>query len=503
MDKYLPLILVSFVAAFLATPLAGRVAHKTGFVDEPKPHKVHIQPIPLLGGLAIYIALAVALGIALLQTNYNLYLTELLAIGGGSTLLVLVGLWDDRHGMAPRIKIAAQCAAAAMLIFAGIKVNLFPWEWLNILVTFIWVIGITNAINLMDNMDGLAAGVAAVAALFFALLASAAHQGLIAGLASAVAGASLGFLYYNVSPAMVFMGDAGSLLLGFLLAVIGIKYAPQTLPLGSTWMVPIVVLGLPIFDTTLVTYARLRERRPISQGGTDHTSHRLARLGLGSSRSVITMYLAAGALGSLAVLMTQSAPETATYLFAGLLLLGVSGVIWLGGKRALPPLDPPIVILAGDEYAKRAIRGARKISSNVHVILSPDCSDAVAGKLLTEMAANPDAFRQWQDALPSSAIGPIDRWSDVFRLAGTIRRQKDIPAERLVNMLTEARAVIRCSGTDWLLPEAMIQRLQKKTVVAPAAEENAQASALWDDSVRVGEWLENIVMGISKSGDIT
>jgi UDP-GlcNAc:undecaprenyl-phosphate/decaprenyl-phosphate GlcNAc-1-phosphate transferase len=501
MDKYLPLILISFLAAFLATPLAGRVAHKTGFVDEPKPHKVHIRPIPLLGGLAIYLALAVALGVALLQTSYNIFLPELLAIGGGATLLVLVGLWDDRKGMAPRVKLFAQCTAAVLLVLAGIKVNLFPWEWLNISITLIWVIGITNAINLMDNMDGLAAGVAAVAALIFTLLASAAHQGLIAGLASAVAGASLGFLYYNVSPAMVFMGDTGSLLLGFLLAVIGIKYSPQTLPLGSTWMVPIVVLGLPIFDTTLVTYARLRSRRPVSQGGTDHTSHRLARLGLGSNRSVLTMYLVAGVLGSVALLMTQTTPLASTILFAGLLFVGAVGVLWLGEKRALPPANPAILIFLEDDQGIPAVRAARRISSNVHILLSAGCANELSDQLLEEMALKTEAFHAWRAKAGALAIGPMEYWPEVFQLAGTIHRLQDIPSERLDTMMREARAIIRCRGGEWPASvEDVLQRVRKKTVFAPDIAEMSVLPAVWNNPARLSEWLEDVMMGISKNG---
>ena len=214
--------------------------------------------------------------------------------------------------------------------------ELTPWPVVNILISLFWFVGITNAINLMDNMDGLAAGTSAVSALFFTILAASAGQGLVASLAAAVTGASLGFLYYNISPAMIFMGDTGSLLLGFLLAVIGVRYSPSELPLGSTWMVPIVVMGLPIFDTTLVTFSRLLNRRPVSQGGTDHTSHRLARFGLGNHRAVFSMYLAAGILGILAVFMTHSSPDLATVLFGAILAAGLDRARHPGTDAADP-----------------------------------------------------------------------------------------------------------------------------------------------------------------------
>jgi UDP-GlcNAc:undecaprenyl-phosphate/decaprenyl-phosphate GlcNAc-1-phosphate transferase len=502
MDKYIPLILISFFAAFLTTPFAGRVAHKTGFVDEPKPHKVHLRPIPLLGGVAIYLALAAALGVALLQTKIDSFLWELAAIGLGSTMLVLVGLWDDRHGMSPRVKLLAQCGAAVLLVVSGIQVDLFPWPILNIVVTIVWVVGITNAINLMDNMDGLAAGVSAVAAIFFTLLASSAHQGLIAGMASAVAGASLGFLFYNLAPAMVFMGDAGSLLLGFLLAVIGIRYSPATLPIGSTWMVPIVVLGLPIFDTALVTYSRLRSRRPISQGGTDHTSHRLARLGFGTTRSVVLMYMIAVALGNLAVLMTQSNPETAMLFFVVLLTAGAVGIVWLGGKRALPPANPPILIFAEEEQARQAIRAARRISSNLHILLSPACTSEMAETYLEDMAQSADAFHAWRAGIASKTAGRMEHWVDVFRLEGTIRPLSELTPAKLEELLRDGRAVILCRGIGWADGLAtMLAGVRKKTVIAPGIQPASIRAEIWDDTTLLGNLLENKVMGITTKGE--
>ena len=276
---------------------------------------------------------------------------------------MLVGLWDDRRGIAPRAKLLAQVGAALLVTAAGVRVELTPWPAVNILISLFWFVGITNAVNLMDNMDGLAAGTSAVSALFFTILAASAGQGLVASLAAAVTGASLGFLYYNISPAMIFMGDTGSLLLGFLLAVIGVRYSPSALPLGSTWMVPIVVMGLPIFDTTLVTFSRLLNRRPVSQGGTDHTSHRLARLGLGNHRAVFTMYLAAGILGILAVFMTHSSPELAIVLFGAILAAGLLALIILERMPPIPPNNPMVVILAEDEQADR---GDRRGAQAVH-----------------------------------------------------------------------------------------------------------------------------------------
>ncbi len=227
-SQYLPLAILAFLAAFIATPLVGKLAARTGFVDKPQPHKMHVRPMPLLGGLAIYLALCVVLVIALFRVNFSSEISEIAAIAVGTTMLMLVGLWDDRRGVAPHVKLLAQIGAGLIAAVAGVRVVLFPWPLVNYAITLFWFVGISNAINLMDNMDGLAAGTSAVSALFFTILAASAGQGLVASLAVAVTGASLGFLYYNISPAMIFMGDTGSLLLGFLLAVIGIKF--PTLP---------------------------------------------------------------------------------------------------------------------------------------------------------------------------------------------------------------------------------------------------------------------------------
>jgi UDP-GlcNAc:undecaprenyl-phosphate GlcNAc-1-phosphate transferase len=400
MDSYLPLIILSFLAAFIATPLIGRVAFRTGFVDEPKPHKMHVRPMPLLGGVAIYLALCVAL----FQVDYSTELVPMAAVAVGATLLMLVGLWDDRRGIAPLAKLLAQVAAALLVTLAGVRVEITPWPAVNILISLFWFVGITNAINLMDNMDGLAAGTSAVSALFFMILAATANQGLVASLAAAVTGASLGFLYYNIAPAMIFMGDTGSLLLGFLLAVIGVKYSPSNLPLGSTWMVPIVVMGLPIFDTTLVTFSRLLKRRPVSLGGTDHTSHRLARLGLGINRAVFSMYLAAGLLGILAVFMTHSSPEMATGLFLALLAAGFTGLVILERAQPIPLNNPLVVILAEDSQGITAIQAARTLSSNVVVVGSPRIDISVLRGWIRAAAKPSDRripgikFSAWREA---------------------------------------------------------------------------------------------------------
>ncbi len=500
MSQYLPLVILAFLAAFIATPLVGRLASRTGFVDEPQPHKMHVRPMPLLGGLAIYLALCLALFIALFRMNFASEITEMVAIAVGATLVMLVGLWDDRRGIAPRAKLLAQIAAALIAAAAGVRVNLFPWPLVNYAITLFWFVGISNAVNLMDNMDGLAAGTSAVSALFFTLLAASAGQGLVASLAAAVTGASLGFLYYNVSPAMIFMGDTGSLLLGFLLAVIGIKYSPVALPLGSTWPIPIVVLGLPVFDTTLVTFSRLLSRRPVSQGGTDHTSHRLARMGLGINRAVLTMYIMAAALGMLAVLMSQSPPATAMVLFIALLAVGVIGLLILERARPIPSTNPLVVILAEDEQARAAIRTARKISSQLAVVASPRSSPQILRVYLRELALTPESFSRWLDSEPDDAVGPAEAWNEIFRLCGTVMHLTDgTRPERLLELLRESHLIIVCRGQGWPAEvRALLPEFRGRMVLAPGAEfqdESALPENQWNDPEVLLRVLENTLLG--------
>ncbi|MGB7538129.1 MAG: MraY family glycosyltransferase [Anaerolineales bacterium] len=501
MDLYLPLIILSFLAAFIATPLIGRVATHTGFIDEPKPHKMHVRPMPLLGGLAIYLALCVAL----FQVDFSTEWVPMLAVAAGATMLMLVGLWDDRRGIAPRAKLLAQVAAAILVTAAGVRVELTPWPVVDIAISLLWFVGITNAVNLMDNMDGLAAGTSAVSALFFTILAASAGQGLVASLAASVTGASLGFLYYNISPAMIFMGDTGSLLLGFLLAVIGVRYSPSELPLGSTWMVPIVIMGLPIFDTTLVTFSRILNRRPVSLGGTDHTSHRLARLGLGNHRAVFSMYLAAGILGILAIFMTHSSPGLATVIFCGILAAGLIALVILERMPPIPPNNPMLVILAEDEQGIAAIAAARRLSSNVVVAISPRTDKSMFPRYLRAMASEPEAFARWLDKSAGAALGPATEWEKIFRLAGRILTCPDGPAsEKLHNLLRTADLIIACRGGGWSA-EISAAAAHGRWLAAPGTEISGAtplAEDIWNDTNSLARALEQAILGARRKEKI-
>ena len=435
MQQYLPIILTAGLLAFLATPLTRILARRLGMLDQPGLRKAHRSPVPLLGGLAMYLALAVAF-IAFGGRDWRL---EGLGIMGGATLLFLTGFWDDRYGMPVSIKLAAQVLAATGVMLAGIQVHLFGQWWLDGAITLIWIVGITNAVNLMDNMDGLAAGITLVAARFFFAMAALEGQGLVAGLAAALAGSAAGFLFYNFAPAVSFMGDAGSLTLGFTLAVIGIKLRFIHYPLASTWMAPIVVLGVLIFDTVLVSLSRLRRGRSIFLGGSDHTSHRLAQIGMSQPRAVLTMYITAAALGTAALLMVQTPPLTADGTFVVLVLAGLVTLTIF--ERIEPKLtgDPPLVLIPGGGGLVEAVHVATRLSREVVLLLAP--SQTAEGvqpsrseviNAVCTMAEDPAAVRPLlEQGLGQDWWQGFDRLNQALRLNGHVRLALLSPALKL------------------------------------------------------------------------
>ncbi len=302
MTPYFLIALSALLLAWGATPVLRRVAIRVGVVDNPNVRKLHANPVPLLGGAAIYLAFIAVL----LLFGDRRHINEVVGIFVGATLISLMGLVDDKWGLGSYVKLAGQLAAAGILIYSGVQVQLFR-NWMDIALTLVWVVGITNAMNLLDNMDGLSGGIAMIAAVYFTLLASMSGQYLVGALAAALAGACAGFLFHNWNPAHVFMGDTGSLFLGFLLAAVGIKLRFLSNSNTITWMIPVLVLCLPIFDTTLVFISRLRRRKnPLTTPGKDHLSHRLAFLSGSQREAVLLCYLIAGTGGLGAVFLTQA-----------------------------------------------------------------------------------------------------------------------------------------------------------------------------------------------------
>lgn len=336
MNQILLIFLTALTFSVLGTPLVRRLALHVGVVDAPNARKIHAAPVPLLGGAAIYAAFM----IGLIALGDRAFIRELVGILLGATLVSLFGLADDHWGLHAYLKLGGQVVAGIVMILGGTQVYLFPnHPWVNWAITLFWVVGMTNALNLLDNMDGLSGGVTTVAAAFFLLLAAMSGQILVGAMAAALIGACIGFLRYNLNPATIFMGDTGSLFLGFLLAALGIKLRfPSNVP-WITWLVPVCVLAVPIFDTTLVFVSRLRRgRNPLTTPGKDHLSHRLVALGLTRREAVLTCYLIGGACGMVAIYIAQAHfPDG--YVVAGLLALaGAAGVAWI--ERRYPGGNP-------------------------------------------------------------------------------------------------------------------------------------------------------------------
>lgn len=342
------IILILFAAltfSIVATPLARRAALRAGVVAVPRTRDVHTLPVPLLGGAAIYGAFVATL----LIFGDRAYIRELIGILLGATLISLFGLADDRWGLSASLKLLGQILAAVVLLVGGTQIQLFPLPWINWLLTIIWVVGITNALNFLDNMDGLSGGTATIAASFFLLLAfmNEPRQVLVGAMAAALIGACVGFLRYNLNPATIFMGDTGSLFIGFILAALAIKLRFLANVPVVTWMVPVCVLALLIFDTALVTVARIRRGvNPFTTAGKDHLSHRLHALGLTKREAVLTCYLIGGACGMVGVYLTQARLFEAYLVAALALAVAIAAIIWLevvcpSGTLRTNPDHPP------------------------------------------------------------------------------------------------------------------------------------------------------------------
>lgn len=309
-------VILAFVAALgfamLTTPAVRSLAFRLGVIDMPRSDRAHQQPTALMGGVAIYVGATVALLLGGIGARVFLKgwgnLGELAGILSGATLMGAIGLWDDRVQLSWPVKLLVQSVAVVLSLLSGVAVRLPIPPLLDTALTVIWILYITNAINFSDNMDGVAAGISTVAAAFFTLIAAMNGQYLVSALGAAVMGASLGFLAYNLPlpRASIFMGDAGALFLGFMLAILGIKVRFPGNVSFVTWMVPLLVLGVPLFDPVLVFVSRFRRRVSLMQGGIDHLSHRLNRMGLGPLGATLALDLVAGGLGMTAVFVMQA-----------------------------------------------------------------------------------------------------------------------------------------------------------------------------------------------------
>lgn len=340
--NYIGAFLLSFLITYFITPFVKKLAFKVGAVDIPKDERrVHKQPIPRLGGLAIFIGFLISY---LAFSNFSNLSMGLLA---GSLVIVIVGIIDDIRPLDAKIKLVFQILAAVIVIYSGVKIqaitNPFTQEritsldfyGISTIITILWIVGVTNAINFIDGLDGLAAGVSSIAAVFLMFI------GLINGrttevlLTAILAGSTLGFLPFNFNPAKIFMGDTGSTFLGFALAVISIQGTLKSYA-AIAILVPLLVLGLPIFDTAFAILRRIIKGRPIMEADRGHLHHRLIDAGYSQKQSVLMLYTISVLLGISAIIIAESdylKVVGVVLILLVLMLIGIRYIRSLAGQK--------------------------------------------------------------------------------------------------------------------------------------------------------------------------
>jgi UDP-GlcNAc:undecaprenyl-phosphate GlcNAc-1-phosphate transferase len=314
----------AILTTILITPLSIYLARRFHLVDHPNsaPHKIHLSPVPRAGGISI-----ASVVFLLIAAGGKLEVMEIRAILLASVFILLFGFVDDVRGLSAPWKLLGQFIAAIVLISQGIQIRMLGgYTALNIALTLLWIIGITNAFNFVDSMDGLVAGLAAIASTFFLFVTIDADQLHLTYSSVVLLGTCIGLFYFNTTPARTFLGDSGAQFYGFMLATLAMAYTPPGLPQPSSWFVPILLLGVPIFDTTFVVVSRLLRRDPIYKAGQDHVYHRLVQLGMSPQQAVMTMHVTALLIGSLAFVALQLPPLQANAIFGMILLLGVVAI---------------------------------------------------------------------------------------------------------------------------------------------------------------------------------
>ncbi|GAA0785093.1 MraY family glycosyltransferase [Hathewaya limosa] len=330
------LAIISMVVSLISTPIVRKLAIKANAVDIPKDERrVHKKPIPLLGGLAIYVSFII--GVIFQKTPLR---TSEIGIILGATIILIGGVWDDVKELKPVYKLLFQLAGTIVLIIFGINISLItnPFTskelflnvgFLSIPLTILWIIGVTNAFNLIDGLDGLSAGIGFIASATLFVISIMNNRYETAIMTAILGGALLGFIPYNFNPASIFMGDAGSQLIGFLLAAISIKGAIKSATAFSL-AVPILAFGLPIYDTIFAMIRRKINGKPMMQGDKGHLHHRLLRMGLSQKQAVLIMYLISFILGVVSVIAMKMSSQRSYFLTTSVIVLIVL-VAWKSG----------------------------------------------------------------------------------------------------------------------------------------------------------------------------
>ena len=321
------MFVIAYALVGLLTPVMRKIAVTNQILDRPtSSHKSHTQAVPYLGGVAILIGVvAVPYGAILLNSfsiNNFWLATSVLA---PAIAMGLVGLWDDLKNLSPLPRFIGQSIAGLIvaigLVISNNVANPTGSTAVDISITMVWIVGICNSINFFDNLDGGAAGTAAISAIFLTYLAINNGQSFIAALAVVVAGATLGFLIWNRTPARIYMGDAGALFLGVLLATLTIRFNPDTQTILASFATPILLLAVPILDTCVAVLSRLHRRVSPFQGGKDHLSHRLVRAGLSRKMAAVSLWALSALFGLLAVILTAVDKDLEVYFVVGSFML--------------------------------------------------------------------------------------------------------------------------------------------------------------------------------------
>lgn len=335
MANYFIAFFSALIIAFILTPPARHLAFKVGALDVPKePRKIHKKPMPYFGGLAIYVAIISCMFVYMPHSRTNI------AVIVGATIIVLTGIVDDMFDMNAKLKLLMQIIAASVAIYGGVKIHFITnplsetgislLRNLTIPITLFWIVGITNTINLIDGLDGLASGVASIAATTLLFTAALKGYDFIVMQCAIIAGASLGFLPFNFNPAKIFMGDTGALLLGYMLAVTSVLGMVKSVA-AVALVVPVFALGIPIFDTTFAIIRRYINKKPIMEADKDHLHHKLMKKGLNQRQTVLVMYFISTVLGLAAIIVADAEPAV------GFTVVGVVVVLifYLAGKIGL------------------------------------------------------------------------------------------------------------------------------------------------------------------------
>jgi UDP-GlcNAc:undecaprenyl-phosphate/decaprenyl-phosphate GlcNAc-1-phosphate transferase len=325
-SQYSLLFLGAFALVGILTPLARRIAIRANVLDHPTfAHKTHKEPVPYLGGIAIMVGiLVISYGASIYKgiSAKNLGLESSVLIP--ALILGIVGLWDDVRNLRPAPRFLIQSAAGIFTAWLLVATNTVGTPTgsrvLDAVITIIWIVGICNSINFFDNVDGGAAGTIAVSSIILFVLASTGGQYLIAALSIVTSGATIGFLLWNKSPARIYMGDAGALSLGVLIAVLTIRLHPQAETEWTSLATPILILAVPILDTSVAVVSRLRRRISPFQGGHDHLSHRLIRAGISRRLAAISLWTLSATFGLCAIVVTRVSlhPEEVVVIVAAI-----------------------------------------------------------------------------------------------------------------------------------------------------------------------------------------